>query len=78
MTYASIIYIIKINVYLIHKYVLYLINHNERNNMLEQAKNINYLETLNDYQFTIIEDNMFIIVGGQEINLNDIIESEDV
>ena len=46
--------------------------------MLEQAKNINYLETLNDYQFTIIEDNMFIIVGGQEINLNDIIESEDV
>ena len=46
--------------------------------MLEQVKNINYLETLNDYQFTIIEDNMFIIVGGQEINLNDIIESEDV
>jgi len=46
--------------------------------MLEQTKNINYLETLNDYQFTIIEDNMYIIVGGQEINLNDIIESEDV
>ena len=74
----GIIYTIKIFIHLIHKYVLYLINHNERNNMLEQVKNINYLETLNDYQFTIIEDNMFIIVGGQEINLNDIIESEDV
>jgi len=46
--------------------------------MLEQTNNINYLETLNDYQFTIIKDQMFIIVDGQEINLNDIIESEDV
>ena len=44
--------------------------------MLEQTNNINYLETLNDYQFTIIKDQMFIIVDGQEINLNDIIERE--
>ena len=44
--------------------------------MLEQTNNINYLETLNDYQFTIIKDQMFIIVDGQKINLNDIIERE--
>jgi hypothetical protein len=44
-----------------------------------KLNNINYLETLNDYQFTINDDDdMFIIVDGQEINLNDIIESEDV
>lgn len=46
--------------------------------MLEQTNNINYLETLNDYQFTIIEDQMFIIVDDKEINLNDIIEREGV
>ena len=44
-----------------------------------KLNNINYLETLNDYQFTINDDDdMFIIVDGQEVNLNDIIESEDV
>ena len=43
-----------------------------------KLNNINYLETLNDYQFTINDnDDMFIIVDGQEVNLNDIIESED-
>ena len=44
-----------------------------------KLNNINYLETLNDYQFTINDDDdMFIIVDGQEINLNDIMEREDV
>ena len=44
-----------------------------------KLNNINYLETLNDYQFTINDDDeMFIVVDGQEINLNDIIEREDV
>ena len=43
-----------------------------------KLNNINYLETFNNYQFTINDDDdMFIIVDGQEINLNDIIESED-
>ena len=43
-----------------------------------KLNNINYLETLNDYQFTINDnDDMFIIIDGQEVNLNDIIESED-
>ena len=43
---------------------------------MNKLNDINYLETLNDYQFTIIEDQMFIIVDDKEINLNDIIESE--
>ena len=43
-----------------------------------KLNNINYLETFNNYQFTINDDDdMFIIIDGQEINLNDIIESED-
>ena len=42
-----------------------------------KLNNINYLETLNNYQFTINDDDdMFIIVDGEEINLNDIIEKE--
>lgn len=46
---------------------------------MNKLNNINYLETLNDYQFTINDDDdMFIIVDGQEINLNDIMEREDV
>ena len=44
-----------------------------------KLNNINYLETLNDYQFTINDnDDMFIIVDGEEVNLNDIIEREEV
>ena len=44
-----------------------------------KINNINYLETLNDYQFTINDnDDMFIIVDGEEVNLNDIIEREEV
>ncbi len=31
-----------------------------------------YLNNLNDYQFTIIKGEMFIIVDGKEISLNDI------
>ena len=31
-----------------------------------------YLENINSYQFTIINDEMFIIVDGKEISLNDI------
>ena len=43
-----------------------------------KLNNINYLETFNNYQFTINDDDdMFIIIDGKEINLNDIIESED-
>tara|TARA_R100000808_G_scaffold19230_1_gene41828 strand:- start:3952 stop:4125 length:174 start_codon:yes stop_codon:yes gene_type:complete len=39
-----------------------------------KLNNINYLETLNNYQFTINDDDdMFIIVDGEEINLNDVI-----
>ena len=39
-----------------------------------------YLENINSYQFTIINDEMFIIVDGKEISLNDIaneLERED-
>ena len=44
-----------------------------------KLNNINYLETFNNYQFTINDDDdMFIIIDGKEINLNDIIESEEV
>ena len=31
-----------------------------------------YLENINDYQFTIINGDMFIIVDGKEISLNEI------
>ena len=43
---------------------------------MNKLNDINYLATLNDYQFTIIKDQMFIIVDDKEINLNDIIERE--
>ena len=39
-----------------------------------------YLENINSYQFTIINDEMYIIVDGKEISLNDIaneLERED-
>tara|TARA_R100000501_G_C2549407_1_gene64705 strand:- start:177 stop:344 length:168 start_codon:yes stop_codon:yes gene_type:complete len=39
-----------------------------------------YLENINSYQFTIIDDEMYIIVDGKEISLNDIaneLERED-
>ena len=39
-----------------------------------------YLENINSYQFTIINDEMFIIVDGEKISLNEIadkLERED-
>ena len=39
-----------------------------------------YLNNLNDYQFTIINGDMYIIVDGKEISLNEIadkLERED-